>query len=109
MILKSLVSPSLDGRGSGSEECSKEYHLCRPIFWIFPGALARLKLLKSGQVKISDLMEIIGPNFCFSFLEKFYGLVLYGAICSSFSGFKVILKRFGDVGSGDEGLQHELS
>ena len=27
MIFKRLVSPSLDGRGSGSEECSKEYHL----------------------------------------------------------------------------------
>ena len=72
MILNSLVPSSLEGRGSRSEECSKQDQLCCPVFVIFPGALASLNLLKSGQVEISDLVEIVGPNDAMDkFIEHF--------------------------------------
>ena len=72
MILNRLVPSSLEGRGSRSEECSKQDQLCCPVFVIFPGALASLNLLKSGQVEISDLVEIVGPNDAMDkFIEHF--------------------------------------
>ena len=67
-----LVTPSQGGWRSRSEKGSEEDKLCCPVFLVFPGALASLILLKSGQVEISDLVEIVGHNDAMDkFIEHF--------------------------------------